>query len=79
MGIILTCDIGTTACAAFNVDGTKISDVRIEYTTEYPRPGWAEAYAHVYDVFRQVYDHIDTQGAPEALMRRKIAISADSI
>lgn len=41
MGIILTCDIGTTACkrAAFNVDGTKISDVRIEYTTEYPRPG----------------------------------------
>ena len=41
MGIILTCDIGTTACAAFNVDGAKISDVRIEYTTEYPRPGWA--------------------------------------
>lgn len=39
MGIILTCGIGTTACAAFNVDGTKISDVRIEYTTEYPRPG----------------------------------------
>lgn len=39
MSIILTCDIGTTACAAFNVDGTKISDVRIEYTTEYPRPG----------------------------------------
>lgn len=39
MEIILTCDIGTTACAAFNVDGTKISDVRIEYTTEYPRPG----------------------------------------
>lgn len=47
MGIILTCDIGT-----------KISDVRIEYTTEYPRPGWAEAYAHVYDVFRQVYGQI---------------------
>ena len=39
MGIILTCDIGITACAAFNVDGTKISDVRIEYTTEYPCPG----------------------------------------
>lgn len=39
MGIILTCDIGTTACAAFNVDGTKISDVRIEYTAEYLRPG----------------------------------------
>ncbi len=39
MGIILTCDIGTTACAAFTVDGAKISDVRIEYTTEYPRPG----------------------------------------
>lgn len=39
MDIILTCDICTTACAAFNVDGTKISDVRIEYTTEYPRPG----------------------------------------
>lgn len=39
MGTIRTCDIGTTACAAFNVDGTKISDVRIEYTTEYPRPG----------------------------------------
>ena len=53
MGIILTCDIGTTACAAFNVDGATISDVRIEYTTEYPRPGWGEAYAHVYDVFRQ--------------------------
>ena len=53
MGIILTCDIDTTACAAFNVDGTKISDVRIEYTTEYPCPGWGEAYAHVYDVFRQ--------------------------
>ena len=53
--------------------------MRIEYTAEYPRPGWAEAYAHVYDVFRQVYGHIDTQGAPEALMRRKIAISADSI
>ena len=59
MGIILTCDIGTTACAAFNVDGTNISDVRIEYTAEYPRPGWAEAYAHVYDVFRQVYGHIN--------------------
>lgn len=41
MGIIMTCDIGTTACAAFNVDGATISDVRIEYTTEYPRPGWA--------------------------------------
>ena len=53
MGIILTCDIGTTACAAFNVDGATISDVRIEYTTEYPRPGWAKAYAHVYDMFRQ--------------------------
>lgn len=79
MGIILTCDIGTTACAAFNVDGTKISDVRIEYTTEYPCPGWAEAYAHVYDVFRHVPHQPDTQGAPEALMRRKIAISADSI
>ena len=39
MGIILTCGIGTTACAAFNVDGTNISDVRIEYTTEYPRHG----------------------------------------
>ena len=39
MSIILTCDIGTTACAAFNVDGAKISDVRIEYTTEYPCPG----------------------------------------
>ena len=39
MGIILTCDIGTTACAAFNVDGTKISDVRIEYNAESPRPG----------------------------------------
>ncbi len=39
MGIILTCGIDTTACAAFNVDGTKISGVRIEYTTEYPRPG----------------------------------------
>lgn len=39
MGIILTCGIGTTACTAFNVDGTTISDVRIEYTTEYPRPG----------------------------------------
>lgn len=39
MGIILTCDIGTTACAAFNVDGAKISGVRIEYTAEYPRPG----------------------------------------
>ena len=41
MGIILTCGIGTTACAAFNVDGATISDVRIEYTTEYPCPGWA--------------------------------------
>ncbi len=39
MGIILTCGIGTTACAALNVDGAKISDVRIEYTAEYPRPG----------------------------------------
>ena len=39
MDIIRTCDIGTTACTTFNVDGTKISDVRIEYTTEYPRPG----------------------------------------
>ena len=39
IGIILTCDIGTTACAAFNVDGTNISDVRIEYTIECPRPG----------------------------------------
>ena len=39
MGIILTCDIGTTACDAFNVDGTNFSDVRIEYTAEYPRPG----------------------------------------
>lgn len=59
MDIIRTCGIGTTACAAFNVDGATISDVRIEYTTEYPRPGWAEAYAHVYDVFRQVYGHIN--------------------
>ena len=58
MGIILTCGIGTTACAAFNVDGAKSSGVRIEYTTEYPRPGWAKAYAHVYDAFRQVYGHI---------------------
>ena len=58
MDIIRTCDIGTTACTAFNVDGTKISGVRVEYTTEYPRPGWVKAYAHVYDVFRQVYGHI---------------------
>lgn len=41
MDIIRTCGIGTTACTALNVDGTTISDVRIEYTTEYPRPGWA--------------------------------------
>ena len=41
MEIIRTCGIGTTACAALNVDGTKSSGVRIEYTTEYPRPGWA--------------------------------------
>lgn len=39
MGIILTCDIGTTACAAFNADGTNIYDVRIEYTTEYLHHG----------------------------------------
>lgn len=58
MGIILTCGIGTTACTAFNVDGTTISGVRIEYTTEYPCPGWTEAYAHVYDMFRQVYGQI---------------------
>ena len=58
MGIIRTCGIGTTACAALNVDGTKSSGVRIEYTTEYPRPGWGEAYAHVYDMFRHVYGHI---------------------
>lgn len=58
MDIILTCDIGTTACAAFNVDGTKSSGVRIEYTTEYTCPGWGEAYAHVYDMFRHVYGHI---------------------
>lgn len=53
MDIIRTCGIGTTACTALNVDCATISDVRIEYATEYPRPGWAEAYAHVYDVFRQ--------------------------
>lgn len=76
MGIILTCGIGTTACAALNVDGATISDVRIEYTTEYTCPGWAKAYAHVYDVFRQ---GTATSAAPGALMRRKIAISADSI
>lgn len=44
MDIIITCDIGTTACkcTAFKSDGSKISDVRMEYPTEYPRPGWAQ-------------------------------------
>lgn len=77
MSIILTCDIGTTACAALNVDGIKISDVRIEYTTEYPRPSWA---CMCTTCSGRVRPHQpDAQGAPEALMRRKIAISADSI
>ena len=50
MDIILTCDVGTTAlkCTAFAADGRKLSDVRIEYGTEYPRPGWAQQSADMF-------------------------------
>lgn len=50
MDIILTCDIGTTACkcTAFSADGARLSDVRIEYATEYPRPGWAQQSADMF-------------------------------
>ena len=44
MDVILTCDIGTTACkcTAFAADGARLADVRIDYSTEYPRPGGAQ-------------------------------------
>lgn len=50
MDIILTCDIGTTACkcTAFSREGDKLADVRIEYATEYPRPGWAQQSADMF-------------------------------
>lgn len=50
MDIIMTCDVGTTAlkCTAFAADGRKLSDVRIEYGTEYPRPGWAQQSADMF-------------------------------
>ena len=50
MDAILTCDIGTTACkcTAFVADGTRLADVRIDYATEYPRPGWAQQSADMF-------------------------------
>lgn len=44
MGLILTYDIGTTACksALFSIDGTVVAMAEREYRTRHPKPMWAE-------------------------------------
>lgn len=50
MDIILVCDIGTTALkgVALSAEGARLASVRIEYPTEYPRPGWAQQSADMF-------------------------------
>ena len=50
MDILLTCDVGTTACkcTAFDPDGRAIAQARVEYGTDYPQPGWAQQSADDY-------------------------------
>lgn len=42
--LILTCDAGTTGCkcSIFNREGVALCAVKRAYTTEYPKPNWAE-------------------------------------
>ena len=42
--LILTCDAGTTGCkcSVFNFKGEALHSVRCDYSTNYPRPNWAE-------------------------------------
>ena len=50
MDILLTCDAGTTACkcTAFDASGRAVAQARVDYPTEYPRPGWAQQNADLY-------------------------------